>query len=89
MQIFNKLLRREISNRMPTVDHIAQNKPEILTQLCYGCVGAGGTETKGAIARAGSWRVLCCRLPAVAHFLSVILLPLTATRTAALRSARA
>jgi len=36
VQIFNKLLRREISNRMPTVDHIAQNKPEILTQLCYG-----------------------------------------------------
>jgi calcium binding protein 39 len=36
VQIFNKLLRREISNRMPTVDYIAQNKPEILTQLCYG-----------------------------------------------------
>jgi len=36
VQIFNKLLRREISSRLPTVDYVAGTKPEILTELCRG-----------------------------------------------------
>jgi calcium binding protein 39 len=36
VQIFNKLLRREVGERLPTVEHIGQAKPEILTELCQG-----------------------------------------------------
>ncbi|EDQ87628.1 uncharacterized protein MONBRDRAFT_27016 [Monosiga brevicollis MX1] len=36
VQIFNRLLKREIGDRTPTVDYICTVKPEILTKLCQG-----------------------------------------------------
>ncbi len=36
VQIFGRVLRREIGNRTPTVDYICNSKPEILTVLCEG-----------------------------------------------------
>lgn len=36
VQIFNKVMRREVGNRMPSVDYVAGTKPEVLTLLVKG-----------------------------------------------------
>jgi len=36
VMVFNKMIRREVGSRMPTVDYISTQKPEILTVLCEG-----------------------------------------------------
>lgn len=36
VQIFGKILKREVGQRFPTVEYICTQKPEILTELCRG-----------------------------------------------------
>jgi hypothetical protein len=48
VQIFNRLLRREVGEAHPTVDYVAMQKPEILTDLCRGCGLRLGCANGGA-----------------------------------------